>query len=164
MEKTTFAKKKSKQKDVAIIAIIVLVLLAIVVYETKPKAGKGPATATTSSIIQNQTKAVASTATDTSAYRNGTFAAIGSYPNPGGTSKLRVQVTLDNGVITDSSVTPQATDSKSLGFQKQFASAYRGLVVGKNINEVKLSRVSGSSLTSEGFNAAIQQIEDQAKV
>jgi hypothetical protein len=37
------------------------------------------------------------------------------------------------------------------------------LVVGKSVDEVSLSRVAGSSLTSLGFNNALTQIKEDAK-
>jgi hypothetical protein len=37
------------------------------------------------------------------------------------------------------------------------------MVVGKNIDEVNLGKVSGSSLTPIGFNNAIEDIRSQAK-
>jgi len=36
-------------------------------------------------------------------------------------------------------------------------------VIGKNIADVQLSRVSGSSLTPEGFNNALATIKSQAQ-
>jgi hypothetical protein len=44
----------------------------------------------------------------------------------------------------------------------RFARAIPALVVGRNIDEVNLSKVAGSSGTPEGFNAAIQRIKAQA--
>ena len=45
-----------------------------------------------------------------------------------------------------------------------FASGFKALVVGKKITDVNLDKVSGSSLTSGGWNEAITKIEAQAKV
>jgi hypothetical protein len=73
-----------------------------------------------------------------------------------------VSVTLVEGVITAVTVTPHATDPTSLDFQTRFAQAVPALVVGRNIDEVNLSKVAGSSGTPDGFNAAIQQIKAEA--
>jgi hypothetical protein len=50
----------------------------------------------------------------------------------------------------------------SLEYQTRFARAVPALVVGRNIDEVNLSKVAGSSGTPDGFNAAIQQIKAEA--
>jgi hypothetical protein len=70
---------------------------------------------------------------------------------------------LQNGVITGTSATGGANDPEASQYQSQFISGYKSLVVGKSIDSVSLSRVSGSSLTSQGFNNALQQIKNQAK-
>ena len=77
-------------------------------------------------------------------------------------SSIGVSVTLVDGVITAVTVTPRATDPTSLDYQTRFAQAIPALVVGRNIDEVNLSKVAGSSGTPDGFNAAIQQIKTQA--
>jgi uncharacterized protein with FMN-binding domain len=93
-------------------------------------------------------------------YADGTYNATGQYG--GLPSSIRVSVTLVDDVITAVTVTPQATDPTSLDYQTRFAQAIPALVVGRNIDEVNLSKVAGSSGTPEGFNAAIQQIKAEA--
>lgn len=93
-------------------------------------------------------------------YRNGTYSATGEYG--GGPSYLPVTVTLANGVITQLEVKTPATNPISLVYQRRFATAVRQVVVGKPISEVKVGRMAGSSLTPDGFNAAIEQIKKQA--
>ena len=93
-------------------------------------------------------------------YADGTYNATGQYG--GLPSSIRVSVTLVDDVITAVTVTPQATDPTSLDYQTRFAQAVPALVVGRNIDEVNLSKVAGSSGTPEGFNAAIQQIKAEA--
>ena len=73
-----------------------------------------------------------------------------------------MSVTLVDGVITAVTVTPRATDPTSLDYQTRFAQAIPALVVGRNIDEVNLSKVAGSSGTPDGFNAAIQRIKAEA--
>jgi hypothetical protein len=73
-----------------------------------------------------------------------------------------VSVTLVDDVITAVTVTPHATDPTSLDYQTRFARAIPALVVGRNIDEVSLSKVAGSSGTPDGFNAAIQRIKAAA--
>jgi hypothetical protein len=73
-----------------------------------------------------------------------------------------VTVTLTNGVIAAVRVTPHATDPTSLDLQRRFAAAVPAVVVGKPIDQVKVSRLAGSSGTPRGFNAALKRIKQQA--
>lgn len=96
-------------------------------------------------------------------YTAGTYEASGSYSNPGGTSEVDVQVTLgDGGVIDDVIVTPQASGT-SKQYQEKFAGGIADEVVGKNIDDIDVTKVAGSSLTSGGFNQAIDQIKSDAQ-
>lgn len=96
-------------------------------------------------------------------YKNGTYTATGSYNTPESTETIKVTVTLNSGTVSDVSVQQEPNNPQSGEYQAQFRSGYKALVAGKDIDSVSLSRVSGSSLTSIGFNDAIEQIKDQAK-
>lgn len=114
---------------------------------------------------ESTTVAVRSADTDASTgqYRAGTYTAEGSYTNPGGTSEVTVELTLDHaGTITAATVTPEATGGNSLQFQTQFAGGIAGEVVGKSIDDLDVTKVSGSSLTSGGFNQAVEKIRSEA--
>ncbi|GAA2240329.1 hypothetical protein GCM10010401_11200 [Rarobacter faecitabidus] len=93
---------------------------------------------------------------------SGTYSATGGYRSPGGQQEVAVSVTLDNGVITAVEVTPQASDATSQAFQEDFAANVADQVVGKALADAKVSKVSGSSLTSQGFNAALDEIAAEA--
>ena len=95
-----------------------------------------------------------------SKYADGTYTATGQYG--GLPSSIGVTVILVDDVITAVTVTPRATDPTSLDYQTRFAQAIPALVVGRNIDEVNLSKVAGSSGTPDGFNAAIQRIKAEA--
>lgn len=96
-------------------------------------------------------------------YKNGQYDVTGNYISPGGAETIKVSLTLEDGIIKDITVTPQATRPNSVKFQGLFAANYKPLVIGKNIDEVVLNKVGGSSLTPKGFNDAISQIKEQAK-
>ena len=95
-----------------------------------------------------------------SKYADGTYTATGQYG--GLPSSIGVTVILVDDVITAVTVTPRATDPTSLDYQTRFAQAIPAFVVGRNIDEVNLSKVAGSSGTPDGFNAAIQRIKAEA--
>lgn len=102
-----------------------------------------------------------STLSEDSIYADGVYTTTGQYG--GLPSSITVTVTLVDDVVTAVSVTPNATDPTSLEFQRRFAAAIPAVVVGKRIDEARVSRLAGSSATPDGFNAAIQRIKEQAR-
>ncbi|SDU58187.1 FMN-binding protein [Gordonia westfalica] len=95
-------------------------------------------------------------------YKNGEYTAEGGYNSPGGPQQVGVTVTLSNDVITAVSVDTSQTKGPSLEYQGKFAGGISDVVVGKNINDIDVDKVSGSSLTSGGFNEAIEKIKQEA--
>ena len=98
----------------------------------------------------------------TSLYHDGVYSSNGVYTSPGGQEQIVVKLTLEGGAIKDINVTSLATRPESKKNQQKFISGYKTLVVGKNIDDVVLDKVSGSSLTPKGFNDAIEKIKIQA--
>ena len=97
-----------------------------------------------------------------STYQDGTYEAKGSYTSPNGQEEIDVSLTLAGDVITAVTVTPEATNPNSVNYQTQFADGISEVVVGKDIDEIDVSRVAGSSLTSGGFNEAVETIKSDA--
>ncbi|RPA59865.1 FMN-binding protein [Gordonia oryzae] len=96
-------------------------------------------------------------------YKSGTYSATGHYVSPGGPQEIGVTVTLDNATITKVDLDRSHTRGTSAEFQAKFASGINSEVVGKNIDDLDVHKVSGSSLTSGGFNDAIAQIKSKAR-
>ena len=65
-------------------------------------------------------------------------------------------------VITEVEVVGDATDGQAKLHQGEFADGIADVVVGKNIDEISVDKVGGSSLTSGGFNAAVDAIKADA--
>ncbi len=97
-------------------------------------------------------------------YKDGTYTAEGKYVSPGGDESIDVTLTLKNDIVTESQVESNATRPMSVKYQGFFIEGYKALVIGKNIDEVVLDKVSGSSLTPKGFNDAVEKIKAEAKV
>lgn len=98
-----------------------------------------------------------------SAFKDGSYTVEGLYGSPAGPESITVALTLKNDLITAATVTPHATAPYSVRMQNAFIGGFQSLVIGKNISEVKLDKVSGSSLTPKGFNDAVAKIMVQAK-
>ncbi|MCU1533024.1 MAG: hypothetical protein JWO49_2595 [Arthrobacter sp.] len=95
-------------------------------------------------------------------YADGQYRADGPYGSL--PSSIGVTVTLADDIITDVTVAPHATDPTSLDLQNRFAAAVPAVVVGRDIDEVKVARIAGSSGTPEGFNAALARIKAEATI
>ncbi len=95
-------------------------------------------------------------------YADGTYEAEGSYTSPGGQESISVSLTLAGGVVTEVTVTPEATSGNAAQYQKAFASGIADEVVGVDIDDLSVDKVSGSSLTSGGFNDAVETIKADA--
>lgn len=146
-----------------ITALIVIVLVGIAATAVIVIHSNSNKTSDTSTSTTTQTATTpADTATSTT-YKDGTYNATGSYSSPGGRESIELTVTLKDGIITSTSLVADATNGDAKDYQAEFASSYKDLVVGKNVDRVSLSRVAGSSLTSNGFNDALDQIKTDAK-
>jgi uncharacterized protein with FMN-binding domain len=95
-------------------------------------------------------------------YEDGTYTADGSYQAPSGTESITVELTLADDKVTDVTVTPHATDPTAKGMQANFAGGIADQVVGQDIDQLNVTRVSGSSLTSAGFTTAVAAIKEDA--
>ncbi|KRE50420.1 hypothetical protein ASG92_09045 [Arthrobacter sp. Soil736] len=95
-------------------------------------------------------------------YKDGTYKADGTYKSPNGTETVGVQLTLANGTVSAVEITEHPSNPNTRKFQGQFASGIADQVVGKSLDEIKVSKVAGSSLTSGGFNQAVEEIKTQA--
>ena len=109
-----------------------------------------------------------STGTDDSSassgpFKDGTYTADGEYTSPGGAQKIEVSLTLADDVVTAVTVTSDAAnDPTGKQYQSQFSKGISAEVVGKKIDSLTVSKISGSSLTSMGFNSAVKKIEAEA--
>ena len=96
-------------------------------------------------------------------YQDGTYSADGTYVSPNGTETVGVELTLAAGTVTDVQITEHPSNPNTRKFQGEFASGIAAQVVGKSIDELDVSKVAGSSLTSGGFNKAVEQIKSEAR-
>ncbi len=98
----------------------------------------------------------------TSGYKDGTYNADGTYTSPNGQETVGVQLTLSGGTVSAVNITVHPSNPNTKKFQTEFAGGIADQVVGKKLDDIKVSKVSGSSLTSGGFNQAVEAIKSQA--
>lgn len=127
---------------------------------TSGDATTDPTPTTTASATTDPTSTAAA---GTSTYKDGSYTESGSYQSPAGSDSVKVTITLASDVVTAVKVTGDATDPTAKMHQSQFIGGISAIVVGKKIDSLKVSKVSGSSLTSDGFNAALAKIKTDAR-
>ena len=133
-------------------------------------AGCAPAATGTPAPSSDNTSG-ASTASGTSSslagsgsvYKDGTYSADGTYRSPQGQETVGVQLTLATGTVTAVKITEHPSNPNTRKFQGEFSGGIAAQVVGRNIDELKVEKVAGSSLTSGGFNEAVEKIKAEAK-
>ena len=98
-----------------------------------------------------------------SSYADGEYSGQGTYTPPSNqTEEVDVTLTLKDSVVTELEVTTSGNHPTSKMHQRDFTSKVQEQVVGKNIDELDVDKVGGSSLTSSGFNKALDAIRDEA--
>lgn len=154
-----------------VILAVVIVAVGVTIFSHNDKNGsQAPALNPTANKTKNDSSPSNSTpeqtgstnSTSSKTYKDGEYAATGTYTSPGGQESVTVHVTVKDNVVTDTSLDQHANNPDTQEYQADFASGYKQLVVGKPLDSIRLSHVSGSSLTSQGFNAALDRIKDQA--
>lgn len=132
---------------------------------TSDAAAPAPAETTVAPAATSEPSQSAATgsATTSGTYADGTYEATGQYATPESVETIDVTLTLAGDTITAVNVTgdPQAAESRR--YQSEFIGGIAGEVVGKKLDEISVSKVAGSSLTSGGFNTAVETIKTEAK-
>jgi uncharacterized protein with FMN-binding domain len=126
-------------------------------------AGTAAGCAPAQTPAQGATPAPGTTSAQGGAYKDGTYSADGTYVSPNGTETVGVELTLAGGAVSDVKITPHPSNPNTKKFQGEFAGGIKSQIVGKKLDEIKVSKVAGSSLTSGGFNAAVTKIKSQAQ-
>ena len=93
-------------------------------------------------------------------YRDGEYTARGWYG--GLPSHHDVTLTVEDDVVSAVEITTPAQDETSLGYQQRFAAALPDAIVGRDLDDIAVDRLAGSSGCSEGFMDALEKIRAQA--
>ena len=164
---TATKKGKNLAIPIATIGLIILIVIAFFVYQGQSQNNSPDSMAVTPStapVVTSESEPTSPQASVDSTYKDGVYTSTGNYTSPGGAEKIGVTVTLKDGVIEDAIIKSIAERPNTIKFQGIFIQNFEPLVVGKNIDEVKLDKVAGSSLSPKGFNDALEKIKAEAKV
>lgn len=161
-----------KKTGIAIASIIGILIATVVVFAgtkkdddqimTPDTVDTTPVVVTQPSVPTPPTKTPTTQPPVSTVYKNGTYSTSATYMSPGGMDTLKVTLTLKDDIVVDSTVTGSG-DNTSKRYQDMFIAGYKQYVVGKNLASINIGKVSGSSLTPHGFNAALLKIKAQAK-
>jgi hypothetical protein len=149
------------QAGVALFVVAAIIIVGTILSQPKTTHSMNSQISDASSSSSKTSKC--NTAEATSKSLKGTYKANGSYDSPGGVESIVVSLTLNNNVVTAADVESKANDPTASSYQHYFINGFKPYVIGKKISDIKLSNVSGSSLTSQGFNAALKTITCEAE-
>ena len=102
------------------------------------------------------------TSTGTSTYKDGEYTESGSYQSPNGTESVDVTLTIADDVVTAVEVVGHGDNPDSKHYQGEFIGGIDAAVVGKKLDDIAVTKVAGSSLTSGGFTEALDAIKVDA--
>lgn len=160
MEEQNSSNKSNK--NIGVVVVVILLIVAVAGGVIGLQAVNRSEQSSLAQSVQEQTPPQ-ETVEEKITYKDGEYTVIGNYISPGGTEEIGVTVTLENGIITEAEVEPRATRPISKEKQADFEANYKPMVIGKKIDEVRLTKVSGSSLTPKGFNDALEKVKAQAR-
>jgi hypothetical protein len=143
----------TKAAGLLVIALIVLIGVGIFSFGNKGNTKEVPSSIAPTAVVKDITVQ----------YKDGVYTQVGDYKSPAGAEQIDVKLTLENGVVVESEVTPKATAPISKVKQEAFAEGYKEMVVGKSIKDLQLGKIAGASLTPKGFNDAVEKIKAEAK-
>lgn len=98
-----------------------------------------------------------------SEFRDGEYVARGSFGTPDGPKSISIKVSLRQNLVRNATVLSGNEASSAKPYTTLFRNGFKPYVVGKDIAGLKLAKISGASLTTKGFNRAIQDIRAQAQ-
>jgi uncharacterized protein with FMN-binding domain len=157
MEENTNPTPEVKQSGSKTLLYVSLIAIALVVYTATSKKDLS-SNSKTSTPESTMTQTV-----NSSNYKDGVYTVKGDYTSPGGAEQIDVKLTVKGNVVSDAEVVSLAERPISKKFQGEFVAGYKEFVVGKKLEEIKITKVSGSSLTPKGFTDALEKIKAQAK-
>jgi hypothetical protein len=144
-----------------IIAIIIVLIAGITFTLMRPdESAQQPVV---QAVVSTPATTTGATTSSMQPYADGSYTTKVTYKTPT-RSEYLMDVTLifKDGIIADSSIAYSQGGEDDPNAQR-FDAAYRTELLGKSIDEVKLSRVGGASLTTNAFNEALTAIKADAK-
>jgi uncharacterized protein with FMN-binding domain len=158
MEENQSTTPTNSSSRTVFIILAIAVIIALIAWAIK---NKQPADTTQSPDTNTQSQNPP--AVVTKKYEDGTYTATGNYVSPAGTEEVVITLVLKDDVVTSATFEGKAVHPTSKFVQGKFSEGFTQAVVGKNIEELNLTVVNGSSLTPKGFMDALAKIKVDAQ-
>ena len=120
-------------------------------------SGSSPSSSSSSSATD------AGSSAGSGSYKNGTYTEQGDYSSPGGQETISVSLTIKDDAVKAVTVKTVKADPTAQQYEAQFIGGISSAIVGKKIDDLHVTQVAGSSLTSQGFDDALTKIKADAK-
>jgi hypothetical protein len=131
---------------------------------TSGSSASGSSSSSDSSGGSSSSAAATDSGSSTSAtYKDGTYTEQGTYTSPGGQELISVKLTIASDAVKAVTVKTIKADPTATQYEAQFEGGISKAIVGKKINDLNVTQVAGSSLTSQGFDNALTKIKADAK-
>lgn len=157
-----YAARAASAAALAAVAIGVLASCSTETAAGDTGSGTSASSDTASSGTASSSSTSSSSSSSSTAGANGTWTESGSYSTPGGQESVKVTLTAKAGTVSAVKVSGSGGTPNSRQYQSAFESGISSAVVGKPLATLKVGAVSGSSLTGNGFNAAVEKIRADA--
>ena len=102
-------------------------------------------------------------ASDTGQYQDGSYALTGHYGKDGSDS-IDVDLDVSGGTVQSVRVSGKSDSPVSKKYIDEFAKAVPGVVEGRPLKDLKVSKVAGASWTSDAFNKALDLARQEASI
>lgn len=135
---------------------------AVETGSTSGSATESPSSSDTASESPSESASASADGATGGTYADGTYTATGSYVSPGGQESIEVTLTLTSDVVSAVEVVSNADNPNSVRYQGEFIDGIADVVVGVPLDDLEVDKVAGSSLTSGGFNEAVETIKGEA--
>ena len=151
-------------KRVSLVALVAV--LAVVGYKVSTKSGGEQAAAAGGAPLDSSTAPAPVTpnpAAEAPVTKTKQISATQTYRDPSGEEQVTFMLTLDKaGLITEAASTVLAENPIAVKRQTAFRDGFSAAVVGKKLRDLsRIDVVSGSSLTTGAFNAALASLKAQ---
>lgn len=127
----------------------------------------GSGSSSSSSSSSDSSSSSPSSATDagssSGSYKDGSYTEQGTYSSPGGQEVISVNLTIASDAVKAVTVKTVKADPTATQYESQFIGGISKAIVGKKIDDLHVTQVAGSSLTSQGFDNALTKIKADAK-
>lgn len=135
---------------------------AVETGSTSGSATESPSSSDTASESPSESESASADGATGGTYADGSYTATGSYVSPGGQESIEVTLTLTSDVVSAVEVVSNADNPNSVRYQGEFIDGIADVVVGVPLDDLEVDKVAGSSLTSGGFNEAVETIKGEA--